>query len=192
MLSGAEREAIEQLAHDIPALWEAQTTTVADRKEIVRQLIQRVIVAAEGLSERVQMTIEWAGGGTTAGIATRPINRIEHLSYYPQLCDRIRSLYDDAGLGRGGITACLAHEGFHSPKYARAFSRQSVMELMKRLGLHSTRRRQRPVLNEHEWWLSDLQEELGLFHLHPAYLAQKGLDSSSATRLWPALGSVGR
>jgi hypothetical protein len=55
--------------------------TVADRKEIVRQLIQRVTVAGEGLSERVQITIEWVGGGTTAGIATRPISRIEHLSY---------------------------------------------------------------------------------------------------------------
>jgi DNA invertase Pin-like site-specific DNA recombinase len=160
VLSGAEREAIEQLARDIPALWQAPTTTVADRKDIVRQLIQRVIVAGEGLSERVQMTIKWAGGGTTAGIATRPINCTEHLSYYPQLCDRIQSLYD-AGMGSGGITACLAQEGFHSPKYARPFSRQSVIELMKRLGLHSTRRRQRPVLNEHEWWLSDLQEVLG-------------------------------
>lgn len=160
VLTRSEREAIEALAHNIPSLWQAPTTTVADRKEIVRQLIQRVIVASEGPSERVQITIEWAGGGATAGIATRPINRIENLSYYPQLCDRIRSLAQ-AGLGSGQITTCLAEDGFRSPKYARPFSRQSVVELMKRLGLHQTLRRQRPVLNEHEWWLSDLQSELG-------------------------------
>lgn len=100
-----EREAIEALAHNIPSLWQAPTTTVVDRKEMVRQLIQRVIVTGEGLSERVQMTIEWAGGGTTAGIATRPMSRVEHLSYYPQLCERLRNLAE-VGLGSGQITAC--------------------------------------------------------------------------------------
>jgi hypothetical protein len=173
VLTRSERDAIEALAHNIPSLWRAPTTTVADRKEIVRQLIWRVIVAGEGLSERVQMTIEWAGGGSTAGIATRPISRIEHLSYYPQLCDRIRSLAE-AGLGSGQITACLAEDGFQSPKYARPFSRQSVIELMKRLGLHQTLRRPRPVLNEHEWWLSDLQSELGCSNSTLHLWRQKG------------------
>ena len=143
VLTRSEREAIEALAHNIPSLWHAPTTTVADRKEIVRQLIQRIIVAGEGLSERVQITIEWAGGGTTAGIATRPISQIEHLSYYPQLCDRIRSLAE-AGYRSGRITEYLAAEGFHSPKYARPFSRQSVIELMRRLGVHQPHRRRRP------------------------------------------------
>jgi DNA invertase Pin-like site-specific DNA recombinase len=160
LLGHAEREAIEKLAQNIPSLWHAPTTTVADRKEIVRQLIQRIIVRGEGLSERVQMTIEWAGGGTTAGITTRPISRIEHLSYYPQLCARIRRLAQ-AGLSSGQITSCLAEEGFASPKYARPFSRQSVVEILKRLGLHQTLRRQLPILKAHEWWLSDLQSELG-------------------------------
>jgi DNA invertase Pin-like site-specific DNA recombinase len=172
-LTRVERETIEQLAHNIPSLWHAQTTTVADRKEIVRQLIQRVIVAGEGLSERVQMTIEWAGGGLTAGITTRPISRIENLSYYPQLCDRMRSLAE-AGLGSGQITARLAEEGFQSPKYARPFSRQSVVELMRRLGLHQTLRRERLVLNEHEWWLSDLQSELGCSNSTLHLWRQKG------------------
>jgi hypothetical protein len=100
VLTRSERDAIEALAHNMPSLWHASTTTVADRKEIVRQLSQRIIVAGEGLSERVQMTIEWAGGGTTAGIAIRPMSRMEHLSYYPQLCERTRNLAA-AGLGRG-------------------------------------------------------------------------------------------
>jgi hypothetical protein len=91
------------MAQNIPSLWLASTPTVADRQEMVRQLIPRVIVAGEGLSERVQMTIEWAGGGTTAEIATRPIRRIAHLSYYPQLCARSRSLTAE-GVGSGQIT----------------------------------------------------------------------------------------
>jgi hypothetical protein len=72
-LSAAERTAIVQLAHNIPALWHAPTTTLAERKEMVRQIIRRVMVAGEGTSERLQITIEWVGGGTTAGVITRPI-----------------------------------------------------------------------------------------------------------------------
>jgi hypothetical protein len=133
---------------------------MADRKELVRQIIQRVVVAGEGVSERVQITIEWAGGGTTAGITTRPISRMEHLSYYPLLCERIRTLAQE-GYRTARITTCLAQEGFHSPKHARPFSRQSVIELMRRLGVHQRRRYRRPALNEHEWWLLDLERELG-------------------------------
>jgi Recombinase/Recombinase zinc beta ribbon domain len=158
-LSGAEREAIAQLAHNIPALWHAATTTMVERKEIVRQIIHRVMVAGEGTSERLQITSEWVGGGVTAGIITRPISRIEHLSYYPLLCERIKTLAQ-AGYSTVQITACLAQEGFHSPKQAKPFSRQSVIELMRRLEVHQPHRRRRPALYEHEWWLSDLENEL--------------------------------
>jgi hypothetical protein len=159
-LSAAERVAIAQLAHNVPALWHAPTTTMAERKEIVRQIIHRVMVAGEGMSERLQITIEWVGGWTTIGIITRPISRIAHLSEYPRLCERLRTLAH-AGYSTVEITACLAHEGFRSPKYAKPFSRQSVVELMRRLGVHQPRRRQHPPLHEHEWWLSDLERELG-------------------------------
>jgi hypothetical protein len=159
-LAPTECEAIAQLAQNMPALWHAPTTTMVDRQEIVRHIIPRVMGAGEGLSERLQLTIAWAGGGTTAGITTRPISRIEHLSYYPVLGERLRPRAQE-GDRTGQITACLAHEGFHSPKYARPFSRQSVIELMRRLGVYQSRRRRRPPLNAPEWWLSDLEREVG-------------------------------
>jgi hypothetical protein len=37
-LTEADRLAIHNLAHDIPALWQADTTTAIDRQMIVRQL----------------------------------------------------------------------------------------------------------------------------------------------------------
>jgi hypothetical protein len=159
-LSAAEREAIAPLADDVPALWHVPTTTMAECKEIVRQIIHRVMVAGEGTSERLQITIQWVGGGTTVGGLTRPISRIEHLSDDPRLYARIRALVQ-AGYRTSQITACLAHEGFRSPKHARPFSRQSVIELMRRLGVHQPRQRRRPPLSEHEWWLSDVEAELG-------------------------------
>jgi DNA invertase Pin-like site-specific DNA recombinase len=161
VLSSAEREAISALAHDLPALWHAPTTTMADRKEILRQIIHRVIVAGEGGSERLQIIIAWIGGDTTAGSTTRPISRIDHLSYYPQLCDRIRTLAQE-GCSIAQIADRLASEGYRPPKQIGRFRRQAVHELMQRLGVVQRRRRRRPLLAEHEWWLSDLQRLVGV------------------------------
>jgi hypothetical protein len=36
------------LASNVPALWSSPTTTAEERQEIVRLLIERVIVAVEG------------------------------------------------------------------------------------------------------------------------------------------------
>src|SRR5438445_656228 len=155
-LSAAEREAIVPLAHHVPALWHAPTTTMAERKEIVRQIIQRVIVAGAGMSERLQSTIAWIGGGSTAGVITRPISRIEHLSADPRRCERLRALAQ-AGSSTVQIPAGLAQAGFHSPTQATPFSRQSVVELMRRLGVPHPRRRRRPPRRDHAWWLSDLE-----------------------------------
>lgn len=160
LLSRAEREAREQLAQNIPALWHAPPTTTAERKEIVRQIMQRILVAGEGQRERLQITIDWVGGGRTAGLTTRPIRHIAHWSDSPRLCERIRALVQE-GHKITQITAVLAHEGFRSPTPARPFSRQSVIELRRRLGVHQARRHRRPHLQEHEWWLSDLEGELG-------------------------------
>ena len=78
-------------------------------------------MAGEGTSERPQVTIAWVGGGTTAGIIPRPMSRIEHLSYYPLLCERIQTLAQ-AGSSTTRITESLAPEGFHSPRQGTPFS----------------------------------------------------------------------
>jgi hypothetical protein len=154
VLSYTEREAIAQPAQNIPALWHASTTTVADRKEMIRQIIQRVMAQAEGGSERLHITIEWVGGGTTAGITTRPIRRTENLSSYPLLCERIRRLAAE-GYSTVKITACLAQEGFCSPQQDRALNRQTVIELMRRLRVRQPNRQPRPRLGPQEWRLSE-------------------------------------
>jgi DNA invertase Pin-like site-specific DNA recombinase len=160
-LSAAERAAIEQLAHNIPALWHATTTTMAERKEIIRQIIRRVMVAGEGVSERLQITIEWVGVSTTAGITTRPIHRLEHLSYYPQLCARIRTPAQE-GCSTPQIAQHLEIKGYRPPKQATRFSRQAVYELMQRLGVHQPRTRRRVALRANEWWFSDLTRATGI------------------------------
>ena len=48
LLSVEEKESIRNLAQDIPALWNATTTRQSQRKEIIRQLIHKIIVEFEG------------------------------------------------------------------------------------------------------------------------------------------------
>jgi hypothetical protein len=43
-LSGDELARIAVLSRDIPALWDAPATTSAERKEIIRLLVERVVV----------------------------------------------------------------------------------------------------------------------------------------------------
>ena len=75
-----ERAAIRQLAADIPALWAATTTTAADRQELVRQVVDHVVVDAAGKSEQVHVTIAGVGGGQTTGTVVRPIRDASDLS----------------------------------------------------------------------------------------------------------------
>jgi DNA invertase Pin-like site-specific DNA recombinase len=158
-LSAAEQGAIRQLAENIPDLWEAPTTTAADRKEIVRQVVERIVVENDGVSERLHVTIEWVGGGQTSGVVIRPVAKLEQLSYYPQLCERLHTLVAD-GLDADQIAEQLHQEGYHPPRGAERFSRQAIYALLRKLGLRQVRTRARGKLAEHEWWLSDLARGL--------------------------------
>ena len=162
LLSASERGAIRRLASDIPALWSAASTTNAERKEIVRQVIEGVVVEVEGDSERVGVCIEWAGGRRTTDVVIRPVSSFEQLSYYPELCERVRELAS-RGLNSTLIARRLDAEGYRSPKLVEGFGHQGVQKLMRRLGLCQREGRRRPpqgLLGEHEWWLGELAERI--------------------------------
>lgn len=161
LLSDAEREAIRALAADIPALWNAPSTTDADRKEIIRQVVDRVVLDSRGHSERVRVTIHWAGGTQTEGEMIRPVAKLQQLTYYPQLCERIRNLAAE-GFPPAAIAERLNAEGYRPPKRRETFGRQQIAQLMGELavGAHRSRRRTFPTLGEHEWLIPDLAKAI--------------------------------
>jgi DNA invertase Pin-like site-specific DNA recombinase len=57
LLSAAQREQIRQLAEDLPALWEALTTTWAQRKQLLRWLIKDVTLSKR--DNRIFIEIRW-------------------------------------------------------------------------------------------------------------------------------------
>lgn len=160
-LSADEQQAIRELAADIPTLWAAPTTTPAQRKEIIRQLISKISLDAEGRSERVQVSIDWMGGNSTSGLLIRPVGKYTQLSYYPQLCERIRALRTE-GLSAAAIAHQLNQEGFRPPKHTQSFKSYAVYDLMRTLGLtHPAVANTGSVeLGPHEWWLRDLAQAL--------------------------------
>jgi DNA invertase Pin-like site-specific DNA recombinase len=164
MLTAAEREQIRALAADLPAVWNAPTTTGADRKQLIRHLVEQVRITVLGASEKVDVEVTWAGGHRTTGQITRPVACLTQLSYYPQLATRARELAD-GGCTIAQIAERLNAEGFHPPKRNPAFTPNAVSDLLRAVGTQRSRipaHRNRPALAQHEWWLRDLAAHLGM------------------------------
>ena len=161
-LTPAERAQIRALAADVPAIWDAPTTTDADRKQLIRHLVEQVRVAVAGTSEKVDVQVVWAGGHRTTGQISRPVACLTQLSYYPQLAQRARELAD-AGLPLAQIASHLNAEGFHPPKRCPAFTTNAVSDLLRAAGIRRPRiPAHRPPLAQHEWWLHDLADHLAM------------------------------
>ncbi len=61
-LSDAEREQLLSLGSDLGRVWSAPSTTDRDRKQLLRCLIEEVIVNAAREERRVTLTVRWRGG----------------------------------------------------------------------------------------------------------------------------------
>jgi DNA invertase Pin-like site-specific DNA recombinase len=160
-LSAGERDRIRALARDLPALWQATTTTAADRQRIVRLLVQEVVVTVRGESDRVDVTIHWAGGCHSDHELVRPVQRYQQMADFERLRDRIDELRQ-AGQTLGSVAEQLNREGFHPPKRSATFTRGILAGLLARDGRIGPRPRvvEGPgVLGDHEWLLTDLARD---------------------------------
>ena len=133
-LTAAERAAIQDLARDLPRVWSAPSTTQADRKELLRILIEDITATVAGDSELVDVTITWAGGHQTAGQAIRPVARLDQLSYYPALLARVTELAA-AGRNNRQIADALNAEGYRPPKRTSRFNEGQVGTMIAQRGI---------------------------------------------------------
>jgi len=164
-LTPAERAQIRALATDIPAIWHAPTTADADRKQLIRHLVEQVRIQVAGTSEKVDIQVVWAGGHRTTGPISRPVACLAQLSYYPQLAQRAGELAE-AGLTLAQIASHLNAEGFRPPKRCPAFTANAVSDLLRAAGIRRPRSpAHRPPLAQHEWWLRDLADHLAMSHI---------------------------
>ena len=90
LLSAAQREQIRQLAQDLPALWEAPTTTHAQRKQLLRWLIKDVTLSKR--DNRILIEIRWQTEARTSLSIPRLQKSWEVRQTSPQVVARVREL----------------------------------------------------------------------------------------------------
>ncbi len=64
-LSPAQRQRLSALGADLQTVWAAPTTTARDRKELLRTLLEEVLITVERAASRAQLTLRWRGGTVT-------------------------------------------------------------------------------------------------------------------------------
>jgi len=130
----AERASVQALSVDIPALWRAATTSMAERKEIVRCLVDKVVVTVQPDSEDVPVAIHWQGGATTMHIIQRPVRRYQQLHEFSELRERIVQLRRQ-GHTAAEIAAQLNRDGLCTPKTRSDFTEENVRRFVCKQGL---------------------------------------------------------
>ena len=164
VLTPQDHEMIRTLASDIPALWRAPVTAVEDRKTILRQLIDRIVLTSAPESELMDATVHWAGGFTSQHELIRPVRRLEQLRDHEQLLARILELRE-AGCVAPAIAAQLNAEGWRRPRRPGPFNEFDVRGILSRRGYARTRPRGDMAayqLGAGEWWFTDLASHLGM------------------------------
>lgn len=140
VLTKNERLEIQSLASDIPYLWKADSTTGEQRQQIVRLLIERVIVTIQGDTEKVHVSIHWKGGYQSEANFNRPVGKLEQLSYYKELLERVADLYKK-GNSLAKIANLLNQEEWRSPKQRCPFNAGMVRTILLKKGLVSTKKK---------------------------------------------------
>jgi DNA invertase Pin-like site-specific DNA recombinase len=110
-LSEDERERLLALGADLGRVWSAPTTTDRDRKQLLRTLIEEVIIDADKHERRATVTIRWRGGAITELALTlpKPQPAIRTDEDTIALLERLAAHYDD-----GKIAGILNRQGRRS------------------------------------------------------------------------------
>jgi DNA invertase Pin-like site-specific DNA recombinase len=162
-LTAADRDRIRGLAADLPALWRAGTTTGADRRAVVRLLIERVELTRHGETERVAVIVHWRGGTVTRHDVIQGLRQYTALERYDELRKRVIALRGD-GLTADRIAATLNSEGYTVPR-GEGYNGHRVRQLFARFGLTGIPpgvREGSELPGADEWWLPALAAGLGV------------------------------
>jgi hypothetical protein len=158
-LTTEDLTAIRALANDLPALWNAPTTTPADRKTVLRLLIERVDVTADRETSWMNLAMHWAGGHETHQRIRRPVHKLLQTGDKDALMATIHDLRRQ-GLTAGRIAERLNADGWITPTQHNPFNERLVRAMLHRYGTVPRGPKPPPRDAENAWWLADLAREL--------------------------------
>jgi len=119
-----ERAGILALAQDLPALWQAATTTHADRKQLLGFLIKDIFLTRADAT--IEVSIRWQTEACTVVSIPRPQRSCDARRTDPVALARLRALAADTPDRR--IAEILNQEGFRSGT-GRQFTQNIVNQL---------------------------------------------------------------
>ncbi len=134
-LTNSDRDAILALGEDVPAVWQAPTTTSADRKQMLRLVIESVIVDAKRERGRLWYQINWQTGATSEHRLTRKVQRLDEHPQLEALQQRVREL-SRARKMDAEIAAILNAEGFRTAR-GQCFKGSNVWRIRQQWQLPS-------------------------------------------------------
>lgn len=112
-LTSQDRDRIRQLARDLPSVWKASTTIAADRKAMLRLVIEAIAVHPVDVPKRTTMLrVQWSSGAVTELVIARPRGQ-DCRAQDPKAMNRIRELAA-AGLHDDEIAEQLNGEGLRT------------------------------------------------------------------------------
>jgi DNA invertase Pin-like site-specific DNA recombinase len=131
-VSEAQRQGILNLVHDLPALWQAETTTHAERKQVVRLLIKDVMLTK--LETTIRVDVRWQTQACSTLEVARPKRSYVIRRTAPEVIERLGQLvHDHTDIE---TAKCLNDEGYRSGQ-GGAFTPKKVKWLRHAYGIRS-------------------------------------------------------
>lgn len=137
VLRSEDLKALEALARDLPAIWNAATTRADEKKRILRLIIQEVLLDQKSDHGQVRIKIIWQTGAISEHKIARHVRSYNDYADYDLLRRRITELNAN-GLMDKQIAAVLNKEGIASARRC-SFTYANIWVLRKRWGLHAVK-----------------------------------------------------
>ena len=132
-LTEAEVNEIATLAGNLPRIWRSPEDGVTEKRRIIRSLLERVVVWAEGSSPEVTVHLHWSLGTVTEHQLRRTVGSWGQVVGGQELRPRLEA-WQAAGWSSRRMAAELNAAGDRTP-HGKRFTAASVRQLRKRWGL---------------------------------------------------------
>ena len=113
-LSASDRQHIQELSTDLGRVWHAPTTSMEERKTLLRFLVQRVHLDGVTKPGHIRIDVQWHTGAHSTVTIDRPLVGVWAPKTSPAALERIRELL--TGHSYAAIASKLNSEGFRTAK----------------------------------------------------------------------------
>jgi hypothetical protein len=133
-----ERQAIKELAQNLPSVWGAETTTNKERKRLLRMAIASVQLDGVSKPEEIEAQVQWRSGVLTNFTVRRPTPGDGSLKTPPKA---VLKIHEMAGKYSYRDIADHLNDMGYRTAFGRPYTHQHVGYICRRDGLAADRER---------------------------------------------------